>query len=71
MPDPIVRNVDESINPALEERAARRDLERPSAEVLQDASPTLKALLLSDDARAEIPVPPRRVGSRRVPPDFE
>lgn len=112
MPDLIVRNVEESIVRALQERAARHGrsaeaehrillaeallkprrhsfaevlAEMPgvrldhdfepsaasAAEVRQGASPTLKALLLSDEARAEIPVPPRRVGSRRVPPGFE
>ena len=37
----------------------------------QTARPTLKELLLSDDARAEIPVPPRGRLRRRVARAFE
>lgn len=34
---------------------------------LQGTRPTLKELLLSDQARADIPVPPRGRGKRRLP----
>ncbi len=45
-----------------------RDFERSSSGA---AMPTLKALLLSDEARAELPLPPRGIAPRRVPPAFE
>lgn len=34
------------------------------------ARPSLKALLLSDDARAELPLPARGTNPRRAPPEF-
>ncbi len=34
------------------------------------ARPSLKALLLSDEARAELPVPPRGVAQRRALPEL-
>lgn len=37
----------------------------------RSAPPSLKALLLSEDARVEIPVPPRGRASRRALPVFE
>lgn len=37
----------------------------------QDVRPSLKALLLADTTRAEIPLPPRGIALRRVPPAFE
>jgi|GEM_PF-477066 len=46
-----------------------RDFERPSS--AGAAMPSLKALLLSDEARAELPLPPRGIAPRRVPPAFE
>lgn len=36
----------------------------------RDARPTLKALLLSDEARGDLAVPARGGGRRRQPPDM-